>query len=75
MQGTGRSDRVEWKDDVSVKGLGETIKAVQKLHNAYPSTTSLLVGKQATKPKFPTPESIPSLSSRFTGNLITKETL
>ena len=63
-----RSDRKEWKDDVSVEGLGKALEAALELHRNYPSNKASLVGKQADKPMFATPEKIPSLT-RYTDKL------
>ena len=63
-----RSDRKEWKDDVSVEGLGKALEAALELHRNYPSNKASLQGKQADKPMFATPEKIPSLT-RYTGKL------
>ena len=63
-----RSDRTEWKDDVSVEGLGKALEAALELHRNYPSNKASLEGKQAGKPLFATPEKIPSLT-RFTSKL------
>jgi len=64
-----RSDRTEWKDDVSVEGLGKALEAALELHRNYPTNQSSLAGKQADKPMFPTPEQIPSLATRYTNKL------
>ena len=64
-----RSDRTEWKDDVSVEGLGKALEAALELHRNYPANQASLAGKQADKPKFATPEQIPSLATRFTNKL------
>ena len=64
-----RSDRTEWKDDVSVEGLGKALEAALELHRNYPANKSSLAGKQADKPMFPTPEQIPSLATRYTNKL------
>lgn len=64
-----RSDRTEWKNDVSVAGLGKTMEAVLRIHQQYPKNRDSLVPKQASKPKYATPESIPSLAKRFTNKL------
>jgi serine protease Do len=64
-----RSDRTEWKDDVSVEGLGKALEAALEIHRNYPANQASLVGKQADKPMFATPEKIPSLATRFTNKL------
>ena len=64
-----RSDRTEWKDDVSVEGLGKALEAALELHRNYPANKATLDGKQADKPLFPSPEKIPSLASRFNDKL------
>ena len=64
-----RSDRTEWKDDVSVEGLGKALEAALELHRNYPANQASLTGKQADKPLFATPEQIPSLATRFTNKL------
>lgn len=63
-----RSDRTEWKDDVSVEGLGKALEAALELHRNYPSNKASLEGKQADKPLFVSPEKIPSLM-RFANKL------
>lgn len=64
-----RSDRTEWKDDVSVEGLGKALEAALELHLNFPSNKASLAGKQADKPLFASPEKIPSLANRYTGKL------
>ncbi len=64
-----RSDRTEWKDDVSVEGLGKALEAALELHRNYPSNKAILTGKQADKPLFASPEKIPSLANRYTDKL------
>ena len=64
-----RSDQTEWKDDVSVEGLGKALEAALELHRNYPANNASLLGKQAEKPLFETPEKIPSLAKRFTSKL------
>jgi len=64
-----RSDQTRWEEDVSVEGLGKMLEAALELHRDYPSNKSILKGKQADKPLFPSPEKIPSLASRFTSKL------
>ena len=64
-----RSDRTEWKDDVSVEGLGKALQAALNIHRNYPSNRSMLVDKQPGKPLFPNPESIPALATKYTAKL------
>lgn len=64
-----RSDRIEWAEDVSVEGLGKALEGTLRLHRDYPSNRDILIGKQATKPLFASPEKIPSLVSKFTNKL------
>ncbi len=64
-----RSDRTEWKSDVSVEGLGKALEAALELHRNYPSNQDSLLGKQAEKPLFESPEKIPSLAKRYTSKL------
>jgi serine protease Do len=64
-----RSDRTAWEDDVSVEGLGKALEAALQLHRDYPANRESLVGKQASKPLFATPEKIPSLSAKYTDKL------
>ncbi len=64
-----RSDRTEWKNDVSVEGLGKALEAALELHRNYPANNASLFGKQAEKPLFESPEKIPSLAKRFTSKL------
>jgi serine protease Do len=64
-----RSDRTEWESDVSVDGLYKALEGALKLHQKYPSNRAELVGKQADKPLFATPEKIPSLAPKYTGKL------
>ncbi len=64
-----RSDRTEWESDVSVDGLYKALEGALKLHQRYPSNRDELVGKQAEKPLFATPEKIPSLATKYTGKL------
>lgn len=63
-----RSDRTEWKDDVSVEGLGKALEAALEYHRNYPANKASLEGKQADKPLFASPEKIPSLT-RFANKL------
>ncbi len=64
-----RSDRTQWEDDVSVEGFGKTLEAAVELHRGYPGNKATLLGKQADKPLFSSPEKIPSLAARFTSSL------
>jgi hypothetical protein len=64
-----RSSQKDWKDDVSVEGLGKALKGALELHKNYASIRPSLAGKQARKPQFATPEKIPSLASKFTSQL------
>lgn len=64
-----RSDRTEWKDDVSVEGLGKAMTRVLDLHSKFPSNRDQLSGKQATQPLFPSPEKFPSLATNYTSQL------
>ncbi|MEQ1826476.1 MAG: Trx7/PDZ domain-containing (seleno)protein [Pirellula sp.] len=64
-----RSSQKEWQDDVSVEGLGKALQGALELHRNYPTIKASLAGKQARKPKFSTPESIPSLATKFTSKL------
>ncbi len=64
-----RSGRTEWKDDVSVEGLGKALEAALELHLNFPSNNASLAGKQADKPLFASPEKIPSLANRYTDKL------
>ncbi len=64
-----RSDRTEWEGDVSVEGLGKALQGALRLHRDYPANREGLLGKQATKPLFSSPEKIPSLAAKFTDKL------
>ncbi len=64
-----RSDRTHWEDDVSVEALAKALEAALELHREYPANRASLLGKQADKPLFDSPEKIPSLASRFTSKL------
>jgi hypothetical protein len=64
-----RSDRTEWENDVSVDGLYRALEGALKLHQKYPENRDVLLGKQASKPIFATPEKIPALASKYTGKL------
>ncbi len=64
-----RSDRTEWKEDVSVEGLGKAMEAALELHRNYPANKASLIGKQADKPLFASPEKIPSLAPRYKDKL------
>ena len=64
-----RSDRIEWKEDVSVEGLGKALEAALELHRNYASIKTSLAGKQADRPLFASPEKIPTLATRYTDKL------
>ena len=64
-----RSDQVEWENDVSVTGLRRALEGVLNLHKSYPNNRELLLGKQSTKPTFPTPEKFPMLSEKYTDKI------
>ncbi len=64
-----RSDRTEWESDVSVDGLYKALEGALKLHQKYPANREVLLGKQAGKPLFATPEKIPALASKYTDKL------
>ncbi|MCY2976914.1 MAG: Trx7/PDZ domain-containing (seleno)protein [Planctomycetota bacterium] len=64
-----RSNRTEWESDVSVDGLYKALEGALKLHQKYPDNREVLLGKQAEKPLFATPEKIPALASKYTGKL------
>jgi serine protease Do len=64
-----RSDRTEWESDVSVDGLYKALEGALKIHQKYPDNRGVLLGKQAGKPLFATPEKIPSLASKYTAKL------
>jgi len=64
-----RSDEVEWENDVSVTGLRRALDGALNLHKGYPNNRELLLGKQPTKPTFPTPEKYPSLSDKYTDKI------
>lgn len=65
-----RSDRTEWKDDVSIEGLAETLRGALKLHQDYPNNRKSLAGKQGTAPLFDKPESSPLHQGRFPTQLV-----
>jgi serine protease Do len=65
-----RSDRTEWKDDVSLEGLAETLRAALKLHREYPNNQKSLAGKQSPSPLFEKPESSPLHQGRFPTELV-----
>ena len=60
-----RSDRTEWKDDVSVAGLAKAMQLAVDLHEEYPANKESLAGKRGPKPKFKTPEQYPSLKPKY----------
>lgn len=60
-----RSHRTEWEGDVSIEGLGETLKAVLAMHQAADFDVAQLEGKQPGKPLFDTPNDAPTLTDRF----------
>jgi len=64
-----RSDRTAWEGDVSVEGLGKALEGALRLHRDYPSNRETLIGKQASKPLFATPEKIPALAAKYTDKL------
>lgn len=64
-----RSDRTAWEGDVSVEGLGKALEAALRLHREYPANRDSLIGKQASKPIFATPEKIPALATKYTDKL------
>ncbi|MEM7232359.1 MAG: Trx7/PDZ domain-containing (seleno)protein [Planctomycetota bacterium] len=54
-----RSDRTEWKDDVSVDGLVEALEGALELHKNYPANRELFAGKTRDPWEFRTPERYP----------------
>lgn len=60
-----RSHRTDWQDDVSTKGLGEALKGALALHANYDSHREALAGKLGAPLEFPTPETYPSLQTRY----------
>ena len=64
-----RSDRTHWQDDVSVEGLGKAMVKALTLHQNYPKNREALVGKQADKPLFPSPEKFPSLAKKYSSDI------
>lgn len=64
-----RSDHTEWEDDVSVRGLAETLKGALALHEGYPANRELLSGKQGHEPLFETPNDAPTMAGKFPRNL------
>jgi serine protease Do len=64
-----RSDRTEWKDDVSVAGLARALEGALELHRNYPANRESLQGKQAKPSVFASPEKIPALEQRYTNKL------
>ncbi len=64
-----RSDRTAWEGDVSVEGLGKALEGALRLHRDYPNNREALIGKQASKPLFATPEKIPALAAKYSDKL------
>jgi len=64
-----RSDRTEWENDVSVDGLYKALEGALQIHQTYPNNRASLLGKQAGKALFATPEKIPALASKYTEKL------
>ena len=60
-----RSDRTEWKDDVSVAGLAKAMQGALVLHEDYPANKQLLAGKRGPEPEYKTPEQYPSLKPKY----------
>ncbi len=60
-----RSDRTEWKDDVSVEGLANAMKGVLQLHKQYPENKASLAGKRGPKPRYASPELYPTLKQKY----------
>lgn len=64
-----RSHRTEWKGDVSIKGLAEALKGALVLHGDFEKHRKALQAKRGNSLEFPTPESYPSLRTRFDDKL------
>ncbi len=64
-----RSDTKEADRDISVDSLAKAMEAALTLHQVYPANRAALTGKNASKPKYPTPEKFPSLSGKYTSVL------
>lgn len=60
-----RSDRTEWRRDVSIEGLTQTLKAVLESHKEGRLDAKSFAGKQPGKSLFPTPNHAPTLVGRF----------
>lgn len=60
-----RSDRTKWEDDVSIDGLAKALEASLRIHREYPKNRESLLGKQANKPVFATPDKIPTFREKF----------
>ena len=65
-----RSDRTEWKDDVSIEGLAETLKAALQIHDDYPGNKERLKDKQGRTPLFERPELSPLHRNRYPEKLV-----
>jgi serine protease Do len=67
-----RSAGKEWKDDVSVAGLGAALEGALALHAAWPRDQAALAKKRGPAPLFPTPEQFPALRDRYGPHLATE---
>ncbi len=64
-----RSDRTEWKGDVSVEGLGRALEGALELHSRYPAVKTALAGKTGPAPDFKAPEKYPQLAGKYGSEL------
>ncbi len=60
-----RSHRTNWFGDVSVDGLAKALQGALDLHKAYPNNREELAAKLGPAPEFASPETFPSLKSKF----------
>lgn len=60
-----RSDRTKWEGDVSIEGLARALEACLRIHREYPKNKESLLGKQASKPVFATPDKIPVFREKY----------
>jgi serine protease Do len=64
-----RSHRTEWKEDVSVEGLANAMRATLDMHRDFSNAREKLAGKKGPNPEFSRPELLSSLKDKFTSEL------
>lgn len=56
-------------DDIHIEGFAKALQAALLLHQGYPGNKDTLEGKTPRKPKYATPEQMPSLKGKFNATL------